>query len=97
MKPEEFAEAIKKSRELIKSGKHNACPCSQTRCEWHGKCFECVMIHRTKRHHLPECLQPILKDKLRAMAHTLELGITDERPNQEHWNHLYEVAPPQKE
>lgn len=97
MKLEEFAEAIKESRELVKSGKYITCPCTQTQCEWHGNCFECVMIHRTKKRHLPECLQPIIRERIKELAKTAELGMTDERPTNIHWDYLQRVAPPDKE
>lgn len=97
MKPEEFAEAIQASRESIRSGRYAECPCSQIRCEWHGKCFECVMIHRTKKRHLPECLQPIIRESVQDLAKTCEMGITDERPKKEHWDYLDKVAPSKKE
>jgi hypothetical protein len=96
MKPEEFAEAIVKSRELVASGKYNACPCVQTRCEWHGKCFECVLIHRTKKHHLPECFQPLFKEKIKQLAKMIESDIADDGPTDAHWDYLHRVAPPTK-
>jgi hypothetical protein len=97
MRPEEFAEAIQASRELIRSGRYTECPCSQSRCEWHGKCFECVMIHRTKKRHLPECLQPIIRESIQDLARTCEMGTTDERPKKEHWDYFDKVAPSKKE
>jgi hypothetical protein len=94
MGPDDFVEAIQASRDLIESGRYTACPCSQSRCEWHGLCFECVMIHRVKSRHLPECLQPILRERIGDLAAVCEMGTTDERPTKELWDHLYRVAPP---
>ncbi|HUV38905.1 MAG TPA: hypothetical protein VMY39_04795 [Planctomycetota bacterium] len=45
-------------------------------CEWHGKCFECVMIHRLLRNHVPECLRPLLDDKIEQLARTVEMKVT---------------------
>ncbi|MFZ5974175.1 MAG: hypothetical protein ACOYU3_02035 [Bacillota bacterium] len=92
----EFIKAIEASREIIKSGHCDKCPCSQTKCEWHGKCFECVMIHRVKKKHLPECLQPILKDIIVNLARTVELDVTDNRPTKENFEYLLQNVPPQK-
>ena len=32
------------------------CSCTVD-CEYHGKCRECVAIHRAHQEHLPNCLQ----------------------------------------
>jgi hypothetical protein len=97
MTNEEFARAIEQSRELVRSGKYDQCPCSQQNCEWRGRCFECVMIHRVKQKHLPECLQPILRDTIDGLAGTVELGVVDARPTTENWAYLEEVSPPHKD
>jgi hypothetical protein len=55
------------------------------------------MIHRTKKRHLPECLQPIIRESVQDLAKTCEMGITDERPKKEHWDYLDKVAPSKKE
>lgn len=28
-------------------------------CPYHGKCLECVLIHRGHQDHLPNCLKPV--------------------------------------
>ena len=91
MNNSDFVNAINESRELINSGKYDKCPCSQKQCEWHGKCFECVLIHRVKKKHVPECLQPIFKDKFKELVKTVELDIIDAKPSIENWNHLKEI------
>ena len=88
---DEFVDAVKKSRELIESGEHSECPCTNTTCQWHGKCFECVLIHRVKKHHVPQCLQPILRDKIAGLAKTAELRTEDDRPPGEFWDYLHEL------
>ncbi|MFH1789306.1 MAG: hypothetical protein ABH834_07995 [Candidatus Altiarchaeota archaeon] len=92
-----FVQAINESRNLIKSGRYDACPCSQAECEWHGKCFECVMIHRVKGKHLPECLQPIFRETITDLARKVELGVVDARPTEEHREYLKKVSPPAKD
>lgn len=34
------------------------CPCTDA-CNLHGKCRECVAVHRAHEEHLPECLKGI--------------------------------------
>ena len=88
---DEFVAAVRTSRELIKSGEHSECPCTQVACQWHGKCFECVLIHRVKKHHVPQCLQPILRERIEEMAKVAELKTEDNRPPGEFWDYLNEL------
>lgn len=37
---------------------HDICSCKAD-CIYHGRCDECVAIHRGHRDHLPNCLKPI--------------------------------------
>lgn len=93
MDNDEYVKAIEKSREIIKSRKYDKCPCQQLKCEWHGKCFECVMIHRVKKKHVPECLQPIFKELYSKLARTIEMDIIDNRPTKENIDYLYKKSP----
>lgn len=68
---QEFEKILEKSRKIVADKSLDECPCTQT-CEWHGKCFECVKIHRTKKKHIPECLQPIFEDKINELAQCVE-------------------------
>lgn len=36
------------------------CSCKSD-CPYHGKCLECVLIHRGHRDHLPSCLKGVGK------------------------------------
>ncbi|MBU0627784.1 MAG: hypothetical protein KKC75_01220 [Nanoarchaeota archaeon] len=74
-----FNKILEKSRGIIKDKSLDECSCTQ-KCEWHGKCFECINIHRTKKKHIPECLQPIFEEKLNALAQCIERKIEDDRP-----------------
>ena len=40
--------------DFVKNNDH--CPCA-VECKFHGKCMECVAIHRGHMHHLPECFK----------------------------------------
>jgi len=61
------------------------CPCRQKLCPVRGNCVVCVRNHRRHRRHLPECLQPVLRDLVAELAGKLELGVTDRRPNPKFW------------
>lgn len=51
-----FLEEVKKS----KVG-HCNCPAS---CKFHGKCVECVIIHRGHCDHLPHCFQNMVNERI---------------------------------
>jgi hypothetical protein len=56
------------------------CTCLNFKCKTWGNCEECVRIHRTHQHHLPECLQPALRSLLAPLATQVELRVSDARP-----------------
>lgn len=43
--------------------KKDHCSC-QKACKYHGKCKECVAIHRAHKDHLPNCFHPMVNQKL---------------------------------
>ncbi len=98
MDKEEFRRVVESCRELIKSSEHAECTCPKTKCEWHGKCYECVKIHRVHGNHFPNCLQYILQDKIEGLAATIEHNI-ERKPMTmpELWEYVNEVSPPDKE
>lgn len=93
-KKEKYAEMVKELRAIIKSGKYTKCPCPKQKCEWHGKCFECVMLHRVIQDHVPSCLQPMLRNKIKELAKVAEM-ITEPKPLTpgEYWDYVNEVCP----
>ncbi|MEA5040403.1 MAG: hypothetical protein VB086_11280 [Clostridiaceae bacterium] len=50
------------------------CPCKEP-CRWHGKCKECLIMHRGHQDHLPKCLQPILLKQARGLLHLAETDL----------------------
>ena len=44
------------------------CSCTNLSCKYHGKCLECVAIHRAHQDHLPFCLQDMLNQKIRDLS-----------------------------
>ena len=60
---EEYYELVQENRRLAADPKVTRCPCPNTLCDWHGKCKECVALHRYHKDHVPFCLQPIRPGK----------------------------------
>ena len=77
---EQFYEQALKNREMAADPEITKCTCPDTLCEWHGKCKECVALHRAKNHHLPVCLHHILEDKLKDLLVAVELTATKIEP-----------------
>lgn len=59
-------------RDIIKSGKYDKCCCPDINCEWHGNCHDCIIIHRAYKDHVPHCMAMIIKDKIKALANSIE-------------------------
>ncbi len=62
------------------------CPCTQVRCHRHGNCVECIRVHRTRKEHIPECLQDMFRDRVRELAHLVEYDIRDLRRTPAFWD-----------
>ncbi|MGE5550363.1 MAG: hypothetical protein ACM3ZC_07510 [Bacteroidota bacterium] len=59
-----------------------------------GKCCECVRIHRHFGDHVPNCLQPMLRDKVAAIARAAEMTAAPKPTTPgEYWDYVNEVAP----
>jgi len=61
---DEFLEEVKRS-----GIDHCTCPSS---CKFHGKCVECVMIHRGHGDHLPHCFREMVNKRLKAVSELSE-------------------------
>ncbi len=70
---EEYYEQVLRNRELAASEQVLRCTCPNGLCEWHGKCRECVALHRFHGDHIPACLQNIIADRIAALAGAAEL------------------------
>lgn len=71
---EQYYERVLESRELAANPENLKCNCPVTFCDWHGKCKECVALHRIHNDHVPFCLQPIIRDKINALAGVVEMA-----------------------
>ena len=67
----------------ISVNKH--CPCAQNECPILGNCVLCVQNHLVKKHHLPECMQNILRPSIEFLAKQVQYDTEDQRPTKEHW------------
>ena len=60
--------------EVLSSGEDH-CTCAATGCKFHGRCVECVIIHRGHGDHLPNCFRGMVNRRLRPLSalteHTL--------------------------
>jgi hypothetical protein len=70
---EAFYEHICEIRKILSDPQNTQCACPKTACEWHGKCKECVAFHRYYKNHIPNCLQPIIDEKINALAGIAEM------------------------
>ena len=70
---EEYYESVIENRNLVDDPQITKCSCPNTLCDWHGNCKECVSLHRYHNDHIPVCLQPIINEKIQALAGTVEM------------------------
>jgi len=73
MNKRDAARAIAKARKVIASGRHVPCPCPVVTCKAHGDCYQCVLGHRLHKLHVPVCFQPMLREKILALAELAEM------------------------
>jgi len=91
---EDFVEIVKKVRDVLKTDECATCSCPNIRCEWHGDCYNCIRIYRHFRHNVPNCLQPVIAQKISRIKEAVENEIQEipKRPD-EIYDYLYSVAP----
>ncbi len=70
---QEYYDLVLKNRELAKDPEALKCTYTQTLCEWHGRCRECVALHRYHKDHVPACFQSFINDKLKEVVKIGEL------------------------
>ena len=51
----------------VKETGEDHCPCPEA-CRYHGRCYECVTIHRGHAHHLPFCFREMLNERLKELS-----------------------------
>ena len=53
-------------QEIMASGQ-DLCSCPSG-CKYHGKCVECVMIHRGHGDHLPHCFRDMVNRRIEVLS-----------------------------
>ncbi len=53
------------------------CPCT-AECRFHGKCRDCVTIHRAHRDHVPYCMRDMLNERIRMLSELTEHTVLDD-------------------
>lgn len=73
---EDYYNRVQQNRRLAADPAVTRCTCPNAQCEWHGRCKECVALHRHYQDHIPACLHPFVNDKISALAQIGELTTT---------------------
>lgn len=60
--------------EAMKEQDH--CSCKKA-CKYHGKCVECVAIHRAHQEHLPNCFRDMVNRKIKSLSELTEHTVLD--------------------
>ena len=68
-------EFVAELREALKSQDH--CSCKKP-CKYHGKCVECVAIHRAHQEHLPNCFRSMVNEKIAVLSGLTEDTIVED-------------------
>ena len=63
----------------IKDSGIDYCSCPNS-CPHHGKCWECVLIHRGHRDHLPYCLWDMVNERIDNMQKLTEGSLKNYDP-----------------
>ena len=71
-------EFVRELREAFKGKDH--CSCKKP-CKYHGKCMECVSIHRAHREHLPNCFRSMVNERVAAISALTEDSYAEELKN----------------
>lgn len=57
---------------LCRQMPQGSCSCYMTDCRWHGKCWECVNLHRGAQDHLPNCFHILVNKRLQGLLDLTE-------------------------
>lgn len=65
---EEFLDDLHKA---LRNKEQDFCSC-KVDCNLHGKCLDCIAVHRGHQDHLPNCLHDIVNKKLEVVLSVTE-------------------------
>ena len=77
---EEYYDLVLENRRLAADPNITKCICPNALCDWHGKCKECVALHRHYNDHVPVCMQSIISEKIKALASVAEMLAVKKEP-----------------
>lgn len=84
---EEYYDLVLENRRLVQDSEIVRCVCPNTLCDWHGKCKECIALHRYHGDHVPVCMQAIIRKKVKALAATVEMDVVNKEPTPLEYRH----------
>ncbi|MCP4131823.1 MAG: hypothetical protein GY754_12660 [bacterium] len=88
---EEFYSMVKDLRKIAADPANQKCSCPKVKCEWHGRCLECVTLHRHFKDHVPSCFQQFINDKIKAIVSIGEMDVVErEKTPGEYWDYVRE-------
>ena len=61
--------------EVMNSGE-DLCSCPG-KCKYHGKCVECVVLHRGHGDHLPHCFSKMVNRRIKCLLDLTETNFAD--------------------
>jgi hypothetical protein len=64
--------------EKVLSSGEDYCTCPSKGCKWHGKCVECVILHRGHGDHLPHCFRHMVNRRIEALSALTEHSVKAE-------------------
>ena len=97
MTKSEYVKVVKSIRAMLASNEGAGCPCPKVKCEWHGKCYECVRIHRHFGDHIPNCMQFMFQNRISELARAAEMTVESKpKTPDEYWDYVNDVAPLKK-
>lgn len=82
MTPQEQYRLKMEALEEIRESGIDYCSCPED-CPHHGNCWECVLIHRGHRDHLPYCFWDMINEKMYAMQRLTEGSLLKWTPHED--------------
>lgn len=77
---EQYKWKMEALQDILDSGV-DYCSCPES-CPHHGKCWECVLIHRGHRDHLPYCFWDMINERLYNLQRLTEGSLASWQPHE---------------
>jgi hypothetical protein len=59
---------LKEFLDNVKNSGQDHCSCINVKCRYHGKCIDCVILHRGHNDHLPNCFHDMINDRINSIS-----------------------------